>query len=189
MKMGWRASVAFIACAAMALIGPWIPLGEPTVLDVWTTLHRPLHIPDLPPGKKCPRTRGGRAAPSTGYTIGRGPVYAVLGFSDPPPDPRGVVHFRDGHWRWGWDWLKTLWAFDPRYRGPVLIRGRGLDGVSPVHFFISPRRYDELRFPARKIRTWSYQPSNSGFRRPGCYGYQIDGMSFSRVVIFKVVKP
>jgi hypothetical protein len=189
MKVYRRVSVVLIAIAALPLIGPWTPGGEPAVRDVWATLHRPLHIPHLQRGAKCPRSRGGRAAPATGYTIGRGPVYPVLGFSDPPPDPRGVIHFRDGHWRWGWDWLKTLWAFDPRYGGPVLIRGRGLDGTSPIHFFISPRRYVELRFPAHKKRRWTYQPSDSGFRHPGCYAFQIDGMSFSRVVIFKVVKP
>jgi len=46
----------------------------------------------------------------------------------------------DGGWKWGWDWIKTIWAFDPRYRGPVLIRGKRLDGGSAMRFFLIPHR-------------------------------------------------
>ena len=158
-----------------------------TPTGVWKSLHRPVHIPYLRAGSPCPRSKGGRAAPHTGYTLGTGPVYVVLGFSYPPPDLRGVVNLKGGKVRWGWHWVKTLWAFTPRYRGPVLIRGGRLDRRWPVEFLIPPHRYAELRVPPRHSRRWSYIPSGSGYRTTGCYGFQMDGTSFSRVVLFKVV--
>jgi hypothetical protein len=158
-----------------------------TPAAVWKSLHRPLHIPYLRAGAPCPRSKGGRAAPHTGYTLGTGPVYVVLGFSDPPPDPHGVVNLKGGNVRWRWHWAKTLWAFSPRYRGPILIRGTRLDRRWPVEFLVLPHRYAELRVPPRHPRKWSYLPSGSGYRATGCYAFQMDGTSFSRVVVFRVV--
>jgi hypothetical protein len=178
-----------LAMLAMAQVGAAASSATPPT--VWKSLHRPLHLPQLRKGAPCPRTKAGRAAPATGYTLGTGPVYVVLGFSYPPPDRRGVVHLKDGKVRWGWHWVKTLWAFSPRYRGPVLIRGRRLDGRWPVKFVVLPHRYAELRVPRRIPRRadgWSYLPSGSGYQATGCYGFQMDGRSFSRVVIFKVVQ-
>jgi hypothetical protein len=171
----------------LSLVAVGAATSSTTPPSVWKSLHRPLHFPHLRTGAPCPRTKAGRAAPATGYTLGIGPVYVVLGFSYPPPDPRGVVHLDGNKVRWGWHWVKTLWAFSPRYRGPVLIRGRRLDGRWSVEFLILPHRYAELRVPRRNSRKWSYIPSGSGYRATGCYGFQMDGTSFSRVVIFKVV--
>jgi hypothetical protein len=32
---------------------------------------------------------------------------------------------------------------------------------------------------------WRHQPSWLGFRAPGCYAVQVDGISFSRVVVLR----
>jgi hypothetical protein len=34
------------------------------------------------------------------------------------------------------------------------------------------------------FRGWRNMPSYTRVRAPGCYGYQIDGTSFSRVIVF-----
>ncbi len=174
-----------LSLVAAAQVGATASATTPPA--VWKFLHRPLHLPYVGAGAPCPRSKAGRAAPHTGYTLGTGPVYVVLGFSFPPPDPRGVVSLKDAKARWGWHWWKTLWAFSPRYRGPVLIRGRRLDDRWPIEFLILPHRYAELRVPPRRSRRWFDVPSSSGYQAAGCYGFQIDGTSFSRAVIFKIV--
>jgi hypothetical protein len=61
-------------------------------------------------------------------------------------------------------------------------------------------RFDGGRLPAPELRidesetvSWDGQPAGSRgrpsavrVRAPGCYGVQIDGTSFSRVVVFEV---
>jgi hypothetical protein len=93
----------------------------------------------------------------------------------------------------GWSGNKVMWIVAASYRGPVLVRGRRLDGTEMVRFdFGSPPR-PELRIgtestgrsPVRRV------PGYTRVRAPGCYGYQIDGAGFSRVVVFeaRVVPP
>jgi hypothetical protein len=41
----------------------------------------------------------------------------------------------------------------------------------------------ELRIPATN-RALRYRPSYTRLRAPGCYAYQIDGTTFSRVIVF-----
>src|SRR5881275_3390497 len=101
--IGLVAELAVVVCASFASASVRVDTG------VWASLHRPLHIPRLRAAAPCPRTHTTRAVPHVGYTLGRGPVYPVLGFRDPPPDPRGVIYLSDGGWKWGWDWIKTLW--------------------------------------------------------------------------------
>lgn len=83
-------------------------------------------------------------------------------------------------------WRKTLWAIRPGYRGPVLVRGRRIDGPGILGFALGFRATTELRFrPARRgRRRWRYAPSATVIPRSGCYALQIDGTSFSRVVVF-----
>ena len=82
----------------------------------------------------------------------------------------------------------------PEFRdsgGPVLIRGRRLDGPQLVRFNGEKLPSSELRIESGETVSWQGQPPGSrgvpsGVRiiAPGCYGFQIDGTSFSRIVIF-----
>jgi hypothetical protein len=62
----------------------------------------------------------------------------------------------------------------------VLVRGRRLDG--PQHV-----RFDSGRHPSLelRIRGSGDHPSFTRLRTGGCYGYQVDGRNYSRVIIFR----
>jgi hypothetical protein len=83
----------------------------------------------------------------------------------------------------------------PSYRGPVLIRGRRLDGPEALRFG-QPGLARELRIPRHVDVSWAGQPPGSrGFpsylriHASGCYAVQIDGTNFSRVVVFSASLP
>jgi hypothetical protein len=91
----------------------------------------------------------------------------------------------------GWVINKVLWGVRRSYRGPVLIRGGQVDGTHRMLFYgnSGPEEWSthgapELRFTGR------YGARASEFLVPtaGCYGWQIDGVGFSRVLVFKVVR-
>ena len=83
-----------------------------------------------------------------GPAWGTGPAYPgffsartdkpVLCYEDPIPRDSGFYGS-------GWFGNKVLWVFDrSNYRGPMLIRGRQLNGMNDV-------RFDEALVPAREI--------------------------------------
>ncbi len=83
------------------------------------------------------------------------------------------------------------WSSAPSYTGPVLIRGRQLGGPGAVGFGEGRVPYDELQLLAQGMsaprgpgggREWL---SFTRVRSPGCYAYQVDGTSFSTVVVFR----
>jgi hypothetical protein len=88
----------------------------------------------------------------------------------------------------GWHQLKTLWFGNPSYQGPVLIRGRQLDGSNPVVFGEEPALMDPQLPPGptvngeRGFREW---PGATWLRAPGCYAWQVDGMGFTNVIVFE----
>jgi hypothetical protein len=178
-----RRSCFGLACVA-ALVHPPSAVSD----DVWARLHRPLQLPHVGPGDPCPRTPGGRAAPRVAITLGNGPIYPVLGFSAAPPAPAGVVHLDPRTRERGFYRHKTLWAISARYRGPVLVRGRRIDGPGVLHFWpVRPYRR-ELRFPADPAGRWRYAPTTTLLAGPGCFAFQIDGLGFSRVIVFRAVR-
>ena len=76
------------------------------------------------------------------------------------------------------------------YHGPVLIRGAQLDGSKVVRFDRgSPLPAGELRIkPGKGTRD---RASFTRLRAAGCYAYQIDGTTFSRLIVFqaRIVPP
>ena len=159
-----------------------------------STLRRALHLRPLSPGDECPRTPGGRRAPRVAITLGDGPAYPVLGMSEPPPRPAGVASLGDDIRRGGWYWHKTLWAVDKRYRGALLIRGARIDRPGPLRFGIGdPEAGDygivsQLDMPVEQQARWRYGVSSTLLRSPGCYAFQVDGTSFSDVIVFAATR-
>ena len=183
-------ATAVFACALLASLAA-APLGAS---DPWAKLRRPLHLPRLAAGGACPVSRvdervdWSRARFPGSPGIGRGPVYPGLGATD------GVLTTSpDTQFGGPWAGEKVFWYVLPSYRGPVLIRGRRLDGPQLLGFNGNKLPAKELRIGPGETVWWSGQPSGSrgmpsGLRvlEPGCYGVQIDGTTFSRVVIFSV---
>jgi hypothetical protein len=149
---------------------------------------RPIRAPALRPGAYC----------------GTGPVYFAF-----PGIPRFLDFFPPGKSsstaRTKWRRAEVVWASDPSYSGPVLVRGHEVDGQSRVGFGTGDRPEFELRLPAgswaegsERLRAWgrTVRPEqgwrvavvNVRVREGGCYFFQIDGKSFSeRGILFGVI--
>ncbi len=182
-----RASLAASLVAAIA-----VATASASASDPWAELHRPFHLPRLAQGSRCPVSQVDRRVdwPSTnifgGSGIGPGPVYPGLGATariDPTPDRQ-----YGGSWRGA----KVFWYVLPSYRGPVLIRGRRL-GDARLRFDGGTVPGPELRILPQESVMWDRQPVGSRGRpsavrveATGCYGVQIDGTRFSRVVVVRV---
>jgi hypothetical protein len=165
--------------------------------DPWARLHRSLHLPRLAAGSPCPVSRVDprvdweRAGIFGGSGIGRGPVYPGLGASGGRLAATADDQF-GGPWAGG----KVFWYVLPSYRGRVLIRGRRLDGAQSLAFNGDSVPERELRIAPNDSVWWEQQlqgsrgvPSSVRVRTSGCYGVQIDGATFSRVVVFSVRAP
>jgi hypothetical protein len=182
--------------AAFALLGA-VAITQPVgASDPWARLHRPLHLSRLAPGAACPVSRldpridWRRFNIVGGSGIGRGPVYAGLGNS------AGHLDAERDQYGGPWAAQKLFWYVRPSYRGPALLRGRRLDGPQSLGFNgrLVPNR--ELRIHQYDTVSWTGQPAGSRgvpsrvrVRASGCYGVQIDGTTFSRIVVISVTAP
>jgi hypothetical protein len=135
--------------------------------SVPAALERPLRLPGLGPGGSCP------------VSVGKGPV-----------EPSGSPNIRLTPFTGSaWQGAQVTWHSAPSYRGPVLIRGRQLGGAGVVGFGEGHVPYDQLQLldpaqgtPRGPTRIW---PSFTRVHAPGCYAYQVDGTSFSYVIVFR----
>jgi hypothetical protein len=130
------------------------------------------------------RTAGARRVNrSYGIALGPGPAYPV-------PFRQAILHYDHGRSAGGWIYVKVLWIVSARYRGPVLVRGHELDGTNWLGFAGGARPLEELQLPPARAGTatgWRAFPSYTRVRAgSGCYAYQIDGTSFSKVVVFRL---
>jgi hypothetical protein len=153
-------------------------------------LTRPLRLPTLRPGQSCPVSGG---TPITtrgtigfaGVAQGRGPVRPLVG------NRHGVAHLTRTTAGPGWLAAKTLWFSDPRYQGPYLIRVRRLDGTGPVGLLENPRRTSFLLQQGPTINEadgYRETPGGTWMQQPGCIGWQIDGLDFSRVIVVRFTR-
>ncbi len=154
-------------------------------------LRRPIHLPHIAAGARCPVSAPGHKVYRY-YTasIGSGPIYAdslgpfghtaLLPFVLPSPALFGGS-------AWGGQVLKLLGA--PPYRGPVLIRGRKLTGRDGLGFGAGKIPLAEMDLPpgggVPKSGGWRFWGGYARLRSPGCYGLQVDGTTFSEVIIFR----
>lgn len=159
----------------------------------WPALRRRLRIPHIRPGQPCPRTTGRHAneiSPfGSAYALGSGPAYPLFDVQ-PPYDPNGgsVRLVKPQFERWLY--VKVLWIIAPNYTGPVLVRGRSLTSTARIRFNNQSPLSLELRIRAGKgsVEGWRQHPSATRVWRGGCYGYQIDGLSFSKIVVFAATR-
>ena len=179
--------------SAPASTAPFVrpsPTPEPDAATFTQLAARPLRLPILAPGASCPRTPGAQLAINLGPVLGDGPIYADIGSAEGKVnyDPSRVE--ADGTIP-----RKTLWVSAPSYHAPSLIRGQQIDGSHTMQFFNEEEglRGSALRFPTETGVTsggipldWRLQPSLTYIPGPGCYAYQVDGLSFSYDLVIEV---
>jgi hypothetical protein len=174
---------AVLVTVAAAVASGLAGAASSTSADDWKSLRRPLHIPHIAAGSKCPasapNTNFDFAANGVGQGYGPGPAYPVF----PYTPPRAGLDFdypppRESGSKWGGQ--KVLWFLAPGNGPRVLVRGRQLDGSNRVRFGFAPTPVTELR-----IIGSGGHPATTRLRTGGCYGYQIDGRDYSRVIMFK----
>jgi hypothetical protein len=181
--------------AALVASGTAATLASAGPGDDWQSLHRRLHYPHVGAHSRCP-VRGSGESDGGQPLNGTGPAYlmsvggawwGVIQVFDPYRDAKG------------WLGQKTPWEIDRQYAGPLLVRGRRLDRRGPVRFAPSYGQHlRELRFPTGSGSdvTSELGPSprfrllatSTLFRHGGCYGLQVDGTSFSEVIVMRVVE-
>jgi hypothetical protein len=89
----------------------------------------------------------------------------------------------------------VIWSIDAGYTGPLLLRGARIDGEGGLRFdhYLNAlgtqgggTAYPELAYPALEgvsvVRT---HPSALRMRVPGCYAVQVDGTTFSEIIVFR----
>jgi hypothetical protein len=152
--------------------------------------HRPLHLPHLLPGKRCPISPSQTARWGTDglqTLTGRGPAYLIGG---------GRISIalsaRDSL---GWYGQKTPWAIRRSYAGPILVRGARIGRRGQVRFAYGYGDHlRELHWDAGADQGLPADPgfrflaSGTLFRGAGCYAYQIDGSSFSKIIVVRVTR-
>jgi hypothetical protein len=130
--------------------------------------------------------------PEAGVAIGSGPVHAIMGFpgNAPPPDPRGLVHVRRRGARSPLlqGGVKVLWAIEPTYEDPALVRGRRIDGPGKLRFRAQPGPWRQtLRLPGAGGASWGYGPSAVRITHTGCYAMQVDTIGGRERLVFRAV--
>ncbi|MBO0838668.1 MAG: hypothetical protein J2P28_24570 [Actinobacteria bacterium] len=173
-------SVALLACGSVG--------RPPAATQSRDPLTHPLRMPVVDPGASCPASPQVTVpAQSVGYAFGRSPVYL------------------SGQLRWYAGRQVALILVDSTYSGPLLVRARRLDGkgtatlsnaevssagkLGPTIPQASPASGGvELQVSqASSPGTWQTWQGNLTISQPGCYGLQLDGTTFSTVVVFDVL--
>ncbi len=165
------------------------------------SLRRPLTLPRLLAGQPCPVSGSRRFGAGGGFSsafraLGPGPFYltggGTISFDYPPTKDSGYAGT-------GWGGAKVIWAVDPAYSGPLLIRGGQIDGNHGLRFdhYIDSigysgsgpgdgKAYRDLAYPGASgrpiLRTY---PSAIRLRAAGCYAMQVDGIGFSELIVFR----
>lgn len=152
-----------------------------------SALRRPLRLPLLEPGQRCPSTPGGPIETSAfgGVALGSGsePVrplgrITAAGVGELGPAPSTS----------GWYDFKTLWFSAPSYQGPWIVRGGELGGTSPVIFGEEPAVSQLVVPPIQTLNGangYREAPGGTYVRAPGCYAWQVDGVGFSYLLVFR----
>jgi hypothetical protein len=152
-------------------------------------LHRRLHLPKLRRGARCPLSTS-RPLAQGAHLNGRGPVFLVgVGGAD-AATINMIFSYPD---ELGWYAQKTPWWISREYDGPLLVRGARIDRRGPVRFAYGYGEHlRELYWPAGADQSLPQNPdyrflaSATLVRARGCYAFQVDGTSFSRVIVMRV---
>ena len=159
-------------------------------------LWRPLALPTVALGELCPVSRPHSVTPRAAPVLGSGPVYFAPGAYNPGDRSTMTAAYPAPHRSLaagtGWTIAKAPLLMRRTVRQPLVIRGRRLDGPESLGFsgHTGRRPFAAIQFPtvgytiplgshkAHSLNVWA--------TAAGCYAVQIDGMTFSSVVVFRI---
>jgi hypothetical protein len=209
-----RRITALVAAGAVALLTPACAAGSPhstaagkrqtssqpashsgaqrqSTAPLTALLKRPLHFPVLGPGQLCPATHG-TAVNTTefgGIALGDGPIRPIIAQQPPVTAHRGIAYLAPTSAP-PWLGIKTLWFSVPAYQGPFVIRAKRLDHAGPVALGGAPA-LSTLAVPSgptiNSWNGWRTVPGGTWVKSPGCYAWQVDGLTFSEEIVVKAV--
>lgn len=167
------------------------PTTSASTADGFAALRRPWVHPPIAAGAICPvTTEVQQPDPALGPLLGTGPARpagigtgAILEYESPA---------HGGNWTdRTWGGQKVLWAVDPTVDGPVLVRGRQLDGPNALAFEDPAQPHLRLSTGSYEGRAggWRDYPSFTRVRTPGCYAYQIDTGAGTWSIVFTARGP
>lgn len=148
-------------------------------------LKRPLHFPVLRPGQQCPATSGSPVSTPAfeGIALGKGPVRPLIAMSgDLRAGVTDMAHVAP------WFAFKTDWFSAPSYQGPFIVRATQLGGSGPIAMGETPKAGPLVMPPGPSVnddKGWRNAPGDTWVRAPGCYAWQIDGLTFSEVIVIR----
>lgn len=155
---------------------------------VLARLWRPLSLPTVAPGEPCPVSRRHAISRKVRGT-GTGPIYSthVIPWVVPFPAPENSIAAGTG-----WSVDKTPLVSKKRFRGALLVRGARIDGQGDLGFSgpAGRRPFAAMQFAAGRsgsevadLHGW---PVIVWMTAPGCYAFQIDTKTTSRLLVFRV---
>lgn len=152
-------------------------------------LIRPLHFPPAA-GAHCPATPGHYLSTPdfSSWALGNGRVRVGIATAG---DVRHGVQLARGPS--GWENLKTHIFSLPSYQGPFLVRTNRLDRPGPIRLGAVPAQTAPLVVPRGQTPNgsngWREIPYFTFVKAPGCYGWQVDGLTFSEVIVARLLPP
>ena len=159
-------AIGIAACAA----SPQAEVHTSASVAASSQTAQPLKLPTLQPGSVCPvsaqqdfATQPGNKLPGYGY--GPGPV------------------FLSGQTQW-FSGVYALILVSPANSGKVIVRGHQLDGTNGMPFRGQQGDGNITIAPGSPGQWRQKDAVVSG--APGCYGLQVDGDSFSEIIVFSV---
>jgi hypothetical protein len=164
--------------------------GRQTEGQLPTGLVRKLHLPKMHPGEQCPSTSGQLVENSEfgGIVLGGGSVRLLIA-QNLGAVTHGVAALGPSDTTRWWG-FKTLWIGEPDYKGPFLIRAEQLDGQGPIALLDGAEKGVLVVPPVETVNGghgYRLAPEGSYVRGPGCYGFQVDGTTFSETLVVKTV--
>jgi hypothetical protein len=159
--------------------------SSPPTGAIPAVLNRPLHFPALRPGQRCPASQGSpvNTADFGGVALGNGLVRVVI--ANAGDLRRGVADLSPSSSP-PWIALKTLWFSVPAYQGPFIIRAKRLGHPGPVALGEGPTVAPLVVPPGPTLNGtegWREAPGGLWVKTPGCYAWQVDGLTFSEIII------
>jgi hypothetical protein len=154
-----------------------------------TKLGRPVHFPRVVHGS-CPASRGRYVTTPTvkGIALGNGPVRVFI--NNAGDLRQGRAHLASTRFP-NWLALKTHFFSSPDYQEAFLVRTKRLDRGGPIALGARPTDATSVLVPsgpaANGQEGWREFPYSTFVKSPGCYAWQVDGLTFSEIIVVRML--